>query len=230
MKELLEKLETEFSLAVLIRRSEQKLLELYNQGRLNGTIHTCIGQEFTGVAISKFLKSQDFVVSNHRGHGHYISRTGDLSGLFGEVMGKVGGCSGGIGGSQHFYNENYLSNGIQGGMTPIATGVSLAKKIQGEGAVAVSYLGDGTLGEGIFYETMNLASIWQIPVVFVLENNGIAQSTSYKQTLAGDIATRAEAFGLKYFYASNENLENLFEVAEKAIDNSRAHDVPTLLK
>lgn len=230
MKDYFNELKPEFRLALLIRRCEQKLLELYNEGRLNGTVHTCIGQEFSGVAISKFLKPQDFVVSNHRGHGHYISRTGDLSGFFGEVMGKEGGCSGGIGGSQHFYNENYLSNGIQGGMTPVASGVGLAKKLRGEGAVSVVYIGDGTLGEGIFYETMNLASIWSIPVVFVLENNGIAQSTNNEQTLAGDIDGRAKAFGLEYFKTHTDNLGDLFETAEKAIDNARSKEVPTLIE
>ena len=150
-KNIIEEYTSEFEKAILIRRCEQRLLELYNEGKLNGTVHTCIGQEFSGVAISKFLLPQDFVVSNHRGHGHYISRTGDLSGFFAELMGKIGGCSGGIGGSQHFYNKNYLSNGIQGGMTPIAAGVGLANKIKNKNAVAVAYIGDGTLGEGVFY-------------------------------------------------------------------------------
>ena len=88
-------------------------------------------------------------------------------------MGKTIGCSGGIGGSQHFYNKNYLSNGIQGGMTPIASGVALAGKMKFSNAISVAYIGDGTMGEGIFYETLNIAGIWKVPILFVLENNGI---------------------------------------------------------
>jgi len=144
----------EIKLALKIRKVEEKLLELYGEGKLNGTVHTCIGQEFTGVAVAKYLEKKDFVVSNHRGHGHYISRTGDLKGLFAEVMGRTTGCSGGIGGSQHFYNDNYYSNGIQGGMTPIASGLALGCKMRGNDAIVVAFIGDGTLGEGILYEVL----------------------------------------------------------------------------
>ena len=120
------KFKEELKKAILIRTIEEKLLKLFEQGLLNGTVHTCIGQEFSSVAVSKYLKDSDFVVSNHRGHGHYIARTNDIRGLFLEVMGKKEGCSGGIGGSQHFANTNYFSNGIQEGMTPIAAGFSFA--------------------------------------------------------------------------------------------------------
>ena len=226
----MEKYLEEFKKAVLIRRCEEKLLDLYNEGKLNGTVHTCIGQEFSGVAIAKYLQPQDFVVSNHRGHGHYISRTNDLIGLFGELMGKTIGCSGGIGGSQHFYNENYLSNGIQGGMTPIASGVALAGKMKSNNSISVAFIGDGTLGEGIFYETLNIAGLWKVPVLFVLENNGIAQSTDNKQTLSGSIKARAEAFNTSYFQASTDDTDGLMETVKTAIDHTRKNIVPTLLE
>ena len=229
-KKIFNKYNIEFEKAILIRRCEERLLKLYNEGKLNGTVHTCIGQEFSGVAISKFLLPQDFVVSNHRGHGHYISRTEDLSGFFAELMGKTNGCSGGIGGSQHFYNNNYLSNGIQGGMTPIAAGIGLANKIKNKNAIAVAYIGDGTLGEGIFYETLNLASLWKIPIIFVLENNGIAQTTNNKQSISGSVEGRAKAFGMRHMSSTTNDISNLFSVCESAINKARQNEEPILLE
>jgi 2-oxoisovalerate dehydrogenase E1 component len=109
--------------AVLIRKTEEKLLELFSLGKLNGTVHTCVGQELSAVAVLNNLLQDDFVVSNHRGHGHYIARTGDIKGMIAEILGKKSGSVGGIGGSQHLANHKYLSNGIQGGMTPIISGI-----------------------------------------------------------------------------------------------------------
>jgi 2-oxoisovalerate dehydrogenase E1 component len=126
---------------------------------LNGTVHTAIGQEFVGVFVSKYLNSEDFVTSNHRGHGHYISRYGNVRGLISELMGKTSGISGGMGGSQHLVDQNFLSNGIQGGMLPIAAGVAFYYKVKRKSSISISYIGDGTLGEGIVYETMNLAAV-----------------------------------------------------------------------
>lgn len=220
----------EIKQALLIRKAEEKLLELYGEGKLNGTVHTCLGQELTGVAVSKYLEKRDFVVSNHRGHGHYISRTGDLKGLFAEVMGKSRGCSGGIGGSQHFFNENYYSNGIQGGMTPVASGIALSNKMRGSEAVVVAFIGDGTLGEGILYETLNIASLWELPVLFVLENNGIAQSTSIEQNMAGSVQRRAEAFGIHYSNAESNNLDDLFSKSEEIVSYVRGESKPAFLE
>jgi 2-oxoisovalerate dehydrogenase E1 component len=220
----------EIKQALLIRKAEEKLLELYGEGKLNGTVHTCLGQELTGVAVSKYLKKRDFVVSNHRGHGHYISRTGDLKGLFAEVIGKRSGCSGGIGGSQHFFNENYYSNGIQGGMTPVASGIALSNKMRGSEAVVVAFIGDGTLGEGILYETLNIASLWELPVLFVLENNGIAQSTSIEQNMAGSIQRRAEAFGIHFSKAESNNLDDLFSKSEEIVSYVRGESKPAFLE
>ena len=121
----LAKYSNEIKEGILIRNVEEKLLELFKDGYLNGTVHTCIGQELIGVFISKYLNENDHIVSNHRGHGHYLSRFKDIEGLIAEVMGKRSGCSGGYGGSQHMFNSNILSNGLQGGMVPIATGIGL---------------------------------------------------------------------------------------------------------
>lgn len=227
---MINKYQKEIQQAILIRRVEQKLLDLFAQGRLNGTVHTCIGQEFTGVAISKFLNAEDFVFSNHRGHGHYLSRTNDVSGLLLEVLGYKDGCSGGIGGSQHFYNKNYMSNGIQGGMTPIASGVALGNELQKIDSLSVVYIGDGTLGQGVLYETLNLSSVWNVPVIFVVEKNGIAQTTSNNQTIAGTIEYRAKAFDIEYFKSTTNNVSDLMDQTEKAISFSRNNKRPVLLE
>jgi 2-oxoisovalerate dehydrogenase E1 component len=185
------------ALALLIRAVEQRLLDLFAQGKLFGTVHTCIGQEWTGVAVAHALRDGDLIFSNHRCHGHYLARTDDVEGLIAEVMGRQTGMCGGRGGSQHICSKGFFSNGIQGGIVPVAAGLALAQKSQpGQNLTAV-FLGDGTLGEGAVYEAFNLAAKWELPLLFVLENNLYSQSTSQKQTLAGDICARAAAFGIR---------------------------------
>ena len=118
----------EIRLALLIRRTEETLLKLFSEGKLGGTIHTCCGQEFSGIAFSAGLRPGDFIFSNHRCHGHYIARTGDAQGLIAELMGKKSGTCSGIGSSQHLFKGNFFSNGVQGGIVPIAAGMALAAK------------------------------------------------------------------------------------------------------
>jgi len=216
--------------ALQIRKTEERLLKLFGDGKLNGTVHTCIGQELNAVVVADKLQSIDYVFSNHRGHGHYLARTKDFFGLIAELMGSTAGTSGGYGGSQHLFNDNFYSNGIQGGMTPIAAGLAFAAKLKGERSVVVAYIGDGTLGEGVIYEAFNLASVWNAPVLFILENNGIAQSTSFKQTFAGSVQTRVEGFGLKYFFAEGHRIDELDAVAATAIDFVRGAQKPALFE
>ena len=164
--------------AILIRRVEETFLELFVQGKLNGTVHTCIGQEFSAIAFAGQLEQNDFIFSNHRCHGHYIAFTKDFEGLIAELMGKRTGICGGIGSSQHLCKKNFYSNGIQGGIVPVAAGMALANKIKDNNAIGVVFVGDGTLGQGVVYETMNIISKWAIPLLIVCENNKYAQSTS----------------------------------------------------
>ena len=189
-------------MALTIRLTEQRLLRLFSEGKLFGTVHTCIGQEFVGISVARHLNEHDTVFSNHRGHGHFLSYTGyvlgkpNILGLVGEVMGKSVGVCAGRGGSQHTQQHGFYSNGIQGGIAPCATGLAMAHKAKSTGGVSVVYVGDGTLGQGALYESMNIASKWDLPVLFVCENNLYAQSTNQQQTLAGDICARAAAFGI----------------------------------
>ncbi|OQP49444.1 dehydrogenase E1 component subunit alpha/beta [Niastella populi] len=212
--------------AIRIRRVEEKFLELFSAGKLNGTVHTCVGQEFSAVAFAGQLKKKDFIFSNHRCHGHYIAFTGDIRGLLAELLGKASGVSGGIGSSQHLCNKNFYSNGIQGGIVPVAAGYALGNKLRGEDAIGIVFIGDGTLGEGALYETMNIISKWEIPLLIVCENNLYAQSTPQHINLAGDIGSRASAFGIKTFEGDTWDPELLINNAQGAIDYVRSSVKP----
>src|SRR5262249_50810665 len=123
--------------AMLIRGVERRLLDLFSEGKLFGTVHTCIGQEWSGVAVAEALADGDLIFTSHRGHGHFLARTGDVDGLIAEVMGKQAGVCGGRGGSQHLCAGGVYSNGIQGGIVPVAAGLALAQKLRGTGSIAV---------------------------------------------------------------------------------------------
>ena len=216
--------------AALIRGVEQRLLDLFAQGKLFGTVHTCIGQEWTGVAVSESLIDGDVVFSNHRGHGHYLARTDDVDGLIAEVMGKQSGMCGGRGGSQHMCHGGVYSNGIQGGIVPVAAGMAMVQKLRHTGRIAVVFIGDGTLGEGAIYEAFNIASKWELPLLVVLENNLYSQSTAQSQTLAGDIEARAAAFGIETAHGDTWNPANLVEVASRCVEAVRRGEGPHFLR
>jgi 2-oxoisovalerate dehydrogenase E1 component len=212
--------------AILIRRVEETFLELFVQGKLNGTVHTCIGQEFSAIAFAGQLEQNDFIFSNHRCHGHYIAFTKDFEGLIAELMGKRTGICGGIGSSQHLCKKNFYSNGIQGGIVPVAAGMALANKIKDNNAIGVVFVGDGTLGQGVVYETMNIISKWAIPLLIVCENNKYAQSTSQEQTLAGSIIERAKAFDINTYYSNTWDVKEILINAKKSIDFVRETKKP----
>jgi acetoin:2,6-dichlorophenolindophenol oxidoreductase subunit alpha len=187
-------------LLLLIRHFELKLLELFAQGRVNGTTHTCLGQEYIPVALNPLLDAGDFVFSNHRGHGHYLARYRDPQGLLAEITGREGAVCNGVGGSQHILRDRYLSTGVQGQSLPVATGVAFALGRSEPGHLACAYIGDGTWGEGAVYEALNMASLWRVPLLVVVEHNGIAQSTPTAVQMAGTIAGRARAFGIDHHF------------------------------
>ena len=202
-----------FSEALLIRRTEDKFLELFNQGKMNGTVHTSSGQEFSAIAFTEPLIDGDFIFSNHRCHGHYLARTKDLDGLIAELMGKESGTCGGIGSSQHLCKKGFYSNGVQGGIVPVAAGMALAKKKDEGKSIGLVFIGDGTLGEGVVYESFNLCSLMEIPLLIVCENNLYAQSTKIADNLSGKILDRPKAFGIHTFHSNTWSLENLFSNA-----------------
>lgn len=227
---MLNKFEDQFKKAFFIRKTEELFLELFKEGKISGTVHTCIGQEFTGIFASKYREEGDFVVTNHRGHGHYISFTKDYNGLINELVGNSKGSSRGIGGSQHLYNENFISNGIQGGMLPNAAGFAFGNKLKGNSNISIAFLGDGTLGEGVVYETLNICSLWSIPIVFILEKNNISQSTSLKQNFHGDLKNRIEGFGIEFQSTSIYDINHLDETFNKSINKARSESKPIFIE
>lgn len=190
-------LEEAYARMALIRAVEERLLALFSEGKLFGTTHTCIGQETCAYAVVGALdRTRDLVFSNHRCHGHYLMWSDDAEGLLAEIMGRATGVCGGRGGSQHLCANGFFSNGVQGGIVPVAAGMALAEKMKQSGAVTAVFLGDGTLGEGAVYEALNLAALWKLPLLFLLEHNQWAQSTPTSTTIAGDVLARAQAFGI----------------------------------
>jgi len=216
--------------ALIIREVENKLLELFSQGKLFGTVHTCIGQEFIGVAVAKCLSENDSIFSNHRGHGHFIAYTQNLVGLIGEVMGKSIGVCGGRGGSQHLYENNFFSNGIQGGIVPVSAGIALAHKLLNNKAISVVFIGDGTLGEGVLYETLNIVSKWQLPHLIICENNSYSQSTSQNEVLSGSITARAASFGIETVELDTWNYGNLIDKMKECVEFVRSSNKPLFCK
>ena len=230
MKETFERFRAQFLKAYQIRSVEQQLLRLFREGKVFGTVHTSIGQEFSAVFVAENLGPNDVVFSNHRCHGHYLAKTNDVKGLLAEIMGKQSGVCKGFGGSQHLCNDGFFSNGIQGGIAPVSAGIALHHKLSGTGGISVVYLGDGTFGEGAVYETLNIASKWNLPVLFVVEDNMYAQSTSSRQTLAGSFSGRAEAFGIQYYESSIWNLVDLHATAKEAVKHVANNKRPAFLR
>lgn len=210
----------------LIRMFETRLLELFSQGKLFGTTHTYVGQEAVAACVISNLKDSDIVFSNHRCHGHYLVKEDDPLGLMAEIMGKKDGACGGRGGSQHICKNNFFSNGIQGGFLPNALGMAFAEKYNKTDNVVVAFIGDGTLGEGAVYETLNMASLWQVPLIVVVENNFYAQTTSIDHNLAGSIINRAKAFDIEASEIESNNIEDLFPIFQNIVSKVRESKKP----
>lgn len=226
----LERAERLLEQMVTIRAVEERLLLMFSQGMLNGTVHTCIGQEACAVGLASALDLDcDIVFSNHRGHGHYLAFSDDVRGLIAEVMGHPEGVCQGIGGSQHIQRGNFYTNGIQGAGAPIAVGMALAEKRKATSAIAVVNLGDGTFGEGAVYEAMNIASLWDVPVVFSVEHNHFAQSTPSELQHAGDLSRRGAAFDIEIHEADGMKVLDVAMAARQAVTSARMTNRPQVL-
>lgn len=214
----------------LVRGTEQLILDLFGRGLLSGTTHTCLGQELCQMSVVRALDdADDAVLSNHRNHGHYLTYSGDFLGLVAEVMGREAGVCGGYGGSQHIAYHHFHSNGVQAGMTGIGAGLALARQRRGSRAVVAIMIGDGTMGEGLLYESMNLAAVWGLRCLFVVENNGIAQTTDTAVTLGGgSLEARGQAFGLRTWRLDDANPEFMAQV-DQVVREHRASDGPGML-
>ncbi len=209
-----------------IRRFEETVLDRFPRGLFYGTTHTYIGQEANAVGVLSWLEEGDVVVSNHRCHGHFLAYGGSMHALAAELMGRATGVCGGRGGSQHLKWKNFYANGILGGTVPLAVGMAFAEVIIGSGQVVFLFIGDGTLGQGVVYESLNMASLWHLPLVITLENNRYAQSTPIHLNLAGDIEARFRAFDLPAVALEASDVNLVREAAEDVIGNVREDGGP----
>jgi pyruvate dehydrogenase E1 component alpha subunit len=217
-----------------IRRFEEKVEELFAAGDLPGFVHLYLGQEACAVGVCANLKPQDYITSTHRGHGHCIAKGGALDRMMAELFAKKTGYNKGKGGSMHLASTDIGilgANGINAGGMPLAVGAALSAKLQKNGRVAVSFLGDGASNQGTFHESLNLAAALGVPVVFVCENNQFAVGTRISDsTKISDIAKRAAGYGMPGVVADGMNVVKVYDAAAGLIDAARAGKGPALLE
>lgn len=218
---------------VLIRRFEERAAQLYGMGLIGGFCHLYIGQEAVVVGIQSAMQSQDTVITSYRDHGHMLACDMDPRGVMAELTGRSGGYSKGKGGSMHMFSREkgfYGGHGIVGAQVPIGAGLAFAHKYKGDKGVCVVYLGDGAANQGQVYETFNMAALWKLPVVFVIENNEYAMGTSTARgTSNANFENRGEPWGIPGKVVNGMNLIQVREAADWALDRARSGEGPALL-
>jgi pyruvate dehydrogenase E1 component alpha subunit len=219
---------------VLIRQFEDKVQELFMAGHIEGTTHLCQGQEAVSVGATRAMRPDDVLTNTYRGHGHALARGMEPEVAFAEMMGRSTGGSGGVGGSMHlvdFRMGNIGSNAIVGAGLPIAIGAAMSFKIRGESRVAVTFFGDGATNIGTFHESLNMASVWKAPVVFVIENNLYGEYSAVRETTPiDDLARRADPFGIPGVIVDGQDIDAVHAAVGAAIDRARRGDGPSLLE
>ncbi|MFO8079343.1 MAG: thiamine pyrophosphate-dependent dehydrogenase E1 component subunit alpha [Armatimonadota bacterium] len=219
---------------LLIRRFEEAVAEVFAEGKIVGTAHFCIGQEASAVGTIAALRSDDMVTSNHRGHGHFLAKGADPGRLMAELFGRATGYAGGRGGSQHVadFSIGFLgSHGITAGMIPVATGAALSQKQLDTGRVVVAFFGDGATGQGAFHEAVNIGAAWELPIVYLCENNLYAMSTSIEQSFkVTEVAERASAYGIPGVAVDGNDVEAVHQTVHEAVEQARLGGGPTLVE
>ncbi|MDZ4735184.1 MAG: thiamine pyrophosphate-dependent dehydrogenase E1 component subunit alpha [Rhodospirillaceae bacterium] len=217
-----------------IRAFEEKVHDLFETGALPGFVHLYAGEEASAVGVCAHLDDEDRIVSTHRGHGHCIAKGCDVEGMMLELFGRRSGVCGGKGGSMHIADLSkgmMGANAIVGGGPPLACGAALAAKTLKTGKVAVTFTGDGGSNQGTTLESLNLASVWKLPMLFVFENNGYAESTGSGWSVAGgDILRRAHAFDMPGFQVDGFDFFAVHEIAGEAVERARRGEGPTLIE
>ncbi len=218
---------------VLIRRFEEKVEERFRAGDLPGFLHVAIGQEAVAVGVCRALEDGDVIASTHRAHGHTLAKGTHPNEVMAELYGKLEGCSHGYGGSMHLYDVergNMGANAVVGGGLPAIVGAALAFQFRAEPRVAVAFFGDGATNIGTFHEALNLAQLWTVPAVFVCENNHWAESTPARQQLPiQDLTQRAVAFGMQSMRVDGQDVEAVYETAQRALAHARDGKGPVFL-
>jgi pyruvate dehydrogenase E1 component alpha subunit len=217
---------------VMIRLFEEQVNDLYTRALMPGLAHLYSGEEAIAVGVCEALKTDDYVTSTHRGHGHCVAKGAALDRMFAELLGKEAGYCKGKGGSMHIADPdtgNLGANAIVGGSAGIATGAAFSAKRLGTGQVAVCFFGDGALGQGLLYEVMNMAALWKLPVLYVCENNLYNEYTHNSETLAGDILTRAKGFGIEGKHIDGQDVRTVYATTQEIVAGMRAGAGPAFL-
>jgi len=235
MKEITERKALElYEKMVLCRKFEEKVIELVNKNEIYGTTHEYIGEEAIGVGICTALNKDDFIGSTHRGHGHIIAKGGDIKYMYAELFGRANGYNCGKGGSMHIADLSLGilgANGIVGAGVPIAVGAALAIKTRNKKNIVVSFYGDGAANQGVVHEAMNMAAIWNLPILFVCENNQYAVSTSFKySSKVKDLSCRAKSYGFDGKTIDGMDIQEVYENAFEIIGKVRSGNGPFLLE
>lgn len=229
-----EKLKDALRKMYLIRKFEEGAEESYTRGLIHGTMHLCIGQEASSVGTCLSLTDADKITSTHRGHGHCIAKGADVAKMFAEFFGKETGYCRGRGGSMHIADPskgNLGANGIVGGGLPIAVGAALSAKRLGRDDVTICFFGDGANNEGAFHESVNMAAVWKLPVVFVCENNKYGMSTSIQRsTSVKSIADRAKGYDIPGVSVDGNDISAVAEAIDAAVARARAGEGPSLVE
>lgn len=221
-----------YRLMLTIRLFEDRVNDLYQRKIMPGLAHLSSGEEGVAVGVCTALRDDDYITSTHRGHGHCLAKGAAPDLMFAELLGKAAGYCGGKGGSMHIADQargNLGANAIVGGSLGIATGAGLSSKQRGSDQVAVSFIGDGALGQGVLYEVMNMASLWKLPVIYVCENNLYGEYTPGSETVAGNPLERARAFGIPATEVDGQDVRAVFAATADAVVRARAGEGPSFL-
>src|SRR5574342_1194552 len=212
-----------------IRAFEAQVNELYKSAKMPGLAHLYVGEEAVAVGVCEALRRDDLITSTHRGHGHCLAKGASITRMFAELLGKEAGYCKGKGGSMHIADPesgNLGANAIVGGSAGIATGAAFSSKMRGSAQVAVCFFGEGALGQGLLYETMNMASLWKLPVIYVCENNLYNEYTHYSETLAGEVTARAKAFGIHAETVDGQDMQQVYEAMRRLVERARKEKGP----
>lgn len=218
---------------LVIRKFEETVYDLYSRGIMPGLAHLYTGMEAIAVGVCMTLDETDNITSTHRGHGHLLAKGGDPNRMFSELLGKESGYNRGKGGSMHIVDMSLGilgANGVVAGGLGIATGAGLSAKINKEQRVSVAFFGDGALNEGLFYEVANMASLWKLPVVYIMENNHYGEYTSSKRSTAGTGPARAEAMEIPAKKVDGNDILSVYEAASWAVDRARKGEGPSFIE
>jgi len=216
-----------------IREFELAAIDLFKRGQVKGAVHPYIGQEASGVGVCSAMRPEDVITTTHRGHGHNLAKGADPKRMMAEILGRQDGYCKGRGGTMHiaaFEVGSLGALGVVGAMIPLAVGAALSFKQRGEERVAVPFMGDGATNTGNFHESLNMASIWNLPVVFVVENNKYAVSTHVQKVVrVEDLSTRAASYGMPGVRVDGFDVLAVYEAAMEALARARRGEGPTLL-